>query len=119
MPMQVFETAPRYHGGGLIPGEVPIVARQGETVFTPGQMRALGTECGHRPEVRVTVNVDNRAPGVEARANWNNTPDGDLGLDIVIEQIEGHLARNVGRGEGMAPTLERRYGLNPAAGARR
>jgi TP901 family phage tail tape measure protein/lambda family phage tail tape measure protein len=119
VPMQVFETAPRYHGGGLIPGEVPIVARQGETVFTPGQMRALGTELGYRPEVRVTVNVDNRAPGVEARANWNNTPDGDLGLDIVIEQIEGHMARNVGRGEGMAPTLERRYGLNPAAGARR
>lgn len=37
------------------------------------------------------------------------------GLDIVVEQIEGQIARN----EGLAPTVERRYGLNPAAGAYR
>ena len=46
-------------------------------------------------------------------------PGGDLTLDIMIEQIEGGMARNIGRGQGMAPTLERRYGLNPAAGSLR
>ena len=46
-------------------------------------------------------------------------PGGDLTLDIMIEQIEGGMARHIGRGEGLAPTLERRYGLNPAAGSLR
>nr|CAX84003.1 uncharacterized protein [uncultured bacterium] len=36
-----------------------------------------------------------------------------------VEQMETLIARRIGRGEGLAPTLERRYGLNPAAGAYR
>jgi len=96
---------------------MPIIAQRGETVFTPGQMRALGTELSQRPEVQVNVHVDNRAPGTEARAQWRSDGAGGLSLDIVVEQIEGQIARNIGRGEGLAPTMERRYGLNPAAGA--
>ena len=37
----VFAHAPRAHSG-LLPGEQPIIARPGEGVFTPGQMRAIG-----------------------------------------------------------------------------
>ncbi len=115
----LFENAPRFHGGGVVGGEMPIIAQRGETVFTPGQMRALGTELGQRPEVQVNVHVDNRAPGTEARAQWRSDGAGGLSLDIVVEQIESQIARNIGRGEGLAPTMERRYGLNPAAGAYR
>ncbi len=115
----VFATAPRFHTGGVVGNEMPIIARRGEGVFTPGQMRALGGELGQRPEVRVDVHVDNRAPGTQARAEWRQDGNGGLGLNIVVEQIEDHLARNIGRGEGLAPTMERRYGLNPAAGAYR
>ena len=32
-------------------------------------------------------------------------------------QIEGRMARAISQGTGIAPTLERRYGLNPAMGA--
>jgi len=115
----LFENAPRFHGGGVVGNEVPVIAQRGETVFTPGQMRALGTELGQRPEVQVNVHVDNRAPGTEARAQWRSDGGGGLSLDIVVEQIEGQIARNIGRGEGLAPTMERRYGLNPAAGSYR
>lgn len=113
----VFDGAARFHGGGVVGGDVPIIARRGETVFTPGQMRALGAGLSQKPEVRVTVNVDNRAPGTEAHAQVRQDGNGNIGLDIVVEKIEGKLARNIGRGDGLAPTLERRYGLNPAAGS--
>ncbi|MBM3548923.1 MAG: hypothetical protein FJX54_18425 [Alphaproteobacteria bacterium] len=113
----LFDAAHRFHGGGIVSGEVPVIARQGEGVFTPGQMRALGfARAG--PEVNVTVNVRNNAPGTEARTDLRRNAEG-LSLDIMVEQVEGSLARNIGRGEGLAPTLERRYGLNPAAGAYR
>lgn len=87
---------------------MPIIAQRGETAFTPGQMRVLGSELGHRPEVHVNN-----------RAQWRTDGNGDLNLDIVAEQIEGQIGRNIGRGEGLAPTLERRYGLDPAAGSNR
>ena len=37
----------------------------------------------------------------------------------IVEQIEGRMARSISQGTGLAPMLERRYGLNPAAGALR
>jgi len=112
-----FKDAPRFHSGGVVGGEVPIIARRGETVFTPGQMRMLSAGMGQKPEVKVTVNVNNRAPGTEATAKVRQDGNGNIGLDIMVEKIEGRLSRNIGRGEGLAPTMERRYGLNPAAGS--
>jgi lambda family phage tail tape measure protein len=41
-----FAQARRFHTGGLVAGEVPIIAREGEAVFTPGQLRALGGMAG-------------------------------------------------------------------------
>ena len=119
VPAAAFDRAPRFHGGGIVASEVPIIARRGEGVFTPEQMRALAPATGERPVVNVAVNVRNTAPGTEATADWRRDGNGNLTLDIMIEQVEGRIARNVGRGEGIAPTLERRYGLNPAAGAYR
>ena len=115
----VFDRAARYHRGGIVGGERPIVARSGEGVFTPGQMQALAPVPDARPVVHVAVNVRNTAPGARASADVRRGPGGDLTLDIMIERIEGGMARHIGRGEGLAPTLERRYGLNPAAGSLR
>ena len=98
---------------------MPIVARSGEGVFTPGQMQALTPIPDVKPTVNVAVNVRNTAPGTRASADVRREPGGDLTLDIMIEQVEGGMARHIGRGEGLAPTLERRYGLNPAAGSLR
>ena len=116
---RVFDGASRYHRGGIVGGEMPIVARRGEGVFTPGQMRNLAPVSAAKPTVNVAVNVRNTAPGTQATADVRRESGGNLTLDIMIEQIEGSMARNIGRGQGMAPTLEHRYGLNPAAGALR
>ena len=116
---RAFDGASRYHRGGIVGGERPIVVRDGEGVFTPGQMRSLAPVPDARPVVNVAVNVRNTAPGARASADVRREPGGDLTLDIMIEQIEGGMARHIGRGEGLAPTLERRYGLNPAAGSLR
>ena len=116
----LFTNAPRFHTGGVVRGEVPIIAQEGEAVFTRGQMRALGGALSTRqqpPAVNVQVNVVNKAQGVDARIEQQRQPDGGLRLDVFIEQIEGRMARAISQGTGIAPTLERRYGLNPAMGA--
>lgn len=115
----VFGGARRFHTGGLVSGEVPIIARQGEAVFTPGQLRALGGAVATKPQVTVEVNVINRASGVETRVEQQQQPDGSTRLDVIVEQMEARMARSISQGSGLAPTLERRYGLNPAAGAMR
>ena len=117
--MGVFAGARRFHTGGLVSGEVPIIARQGEAVFTPGQLRALGGAVAAKPQVNVEVNVINRASGVETRVEQQQQPDGSTRLDVIVEQMEARMARSISQGSGLAPTLERRYGLNPAAGAMR
>jgi lambda family phage tail tape measure protein len=112
----VFAGAPKFHSGGVIGEEVPIIAKRGETVFTPGQIRALNDQRSSA-SVNVEVNVINKANGVDARVQQHQQPDGGLRLDVFIEQIEGRMARAISQGTGIAPTLERRYGLNPAYGA--
>ena len=118
-----FAQAKRFHTGGLVSGEVPIIARQGEAVFTPGQLRALGGMVGGapsgRPQVNVQVNVINRAGGVQTRIEEQQQADGSTRLDVIVEKIEAYMSRSIAIGSGLAPTLERRYGLNPAAGVYR
>lgn len=115
----VFAGAPRFHTGGIVGNEVPIIAKQGEAVFTPGQMKLLGGALQSKPNVSVSVRVENNASNAQARADVSRDSAGNMDLKIIIEEVEGNLSRNIGRGEGLAPTLERRYGLNPAAGSYR
>lgn len=115
----VFHGAPRFHTGGIVGNEVPIIAKKGEAVFTPGQMQLLGGALQSKPNVNVSVKVENNVAGAEASATVRRDSAGNLDLNIVIEEVETKMARNIGRGEGLAGTLERRYGLNPAAGSYR
>ncbi len=115
----VFANAPKFHGGGLVGGEVPIIAKKGETVFTPGQMNVLGGALSSKPNVNISVKVENNASGVEARTDVKRDNKGNIDLRIIVDEIENTITRNVSRGEGLAPTLERRYGLNPAVGSYR
>lgn len=38
----IWSGAPRFHDGGLVAGERPIIAKDGEGVFTAQQMKAMG-----------------------------------------------------------------------------
>lgn len=115
----VFADAPRFHDGGVVGNEVPIIAQRGETVFTPGQMKMLGGALQAKSGVNVSVNVTNNVSNAQASADVSRDGAGNMELNIVIEEIENKMARNISRGEGLAPTMERRYGLNPAAGSYR
>lgn len=115
----VFEGAPRYHTGGLVGDEIPIIAKRGETVFTKGQMDALGTELNSKTSVNVNVNVHNNASGTKASASANKDAQGNVSIDVIVEQIESSIGKNISKGEGLSPILEQRYALNPAFGSYR
>lgn len=110
-----FAGAPRFHSGGIVGDEVPIIARRGEGVFTREQMKALG-DNGSTVNISVNI-VNNAASDVKASVSQSNQGNGKFNLDIMIEKIESSISRNVSKGTGIAPALERRYGLNPAYGS--
>ena len=64
----------------------------------------------------VTINVVNNANGTQATATERGGAGGSKIIDILIEQITGKMAGQIGKGQGLAPLLEGRYGLNPAYG---
>ena len=113
----VFAGAPRFHGGGIVGDEVPIIAKRGEGVFTKEQMKALG-DTGN-PVTNVKVNVYNNAAGTKARATSSRDNNGDVSIDVIVEKIEQTIGRNISKGEGLSPILEQRYALNPAYGSYR
>ena len=98
VPAALFAGAPRYHAGGvagLRPDEVPIIARRGEGVITPQQMRALGSP-------NVTVNVENRGSPqrvVDRRVEFD--PRGIV-VSVVTDDLDRngpisqHMRRNMG-----------------------
>lgn len=67
----------------------------------------------------VNVNV-HEAPGTRTSVQQSQDDQGNMTLDIMIEQIEGKMASNLARGRSqIGTTMENVYGLNRAAGARR
>jgi len=65
--------APKFHSGGLVggllPSEVPIVAKKGEGVFTPEQMKAMG---GFQQNQVVQVNAPITVNGSSGTPEQNN-----------------------------------------------
>jgi hypothetical protein len=58
----IFEHAPRYHGGGftgsgLLPDEVPIIARRGELVVSPERVVREKKSAREQRPIAVAVNV--------------------------------------------------------------
>ena len=54
----VFQGASRFHRGGIVGNEVPIIAQKGEVIFTPGQMQLLGGALHSKPHVNVSIKVE-------------------------------------------------------------
>lgn len=64
----------------------------------------------------ITVNVI-EAEGTKANVQQQQNPDGTMSINVIVEQLYGVMNRDLQRGTGIAPTIERRYGLNRVAGA--
>ncbi|MCW5699970.1 MAG: hypothetical protein KIT00_09025 [Rhodospirillales bacterium] len=103
VPLAAFADAPRFHGGGLVGhGEVPIVAKQGEVIGWPEQMRrAFGSEV-------VVQIIDQRSSGAQPEVTRERGPDGRQVIRVLIRE-------EVGRGLAQGwwdQTMGSAYGLN-------
>lgn len=95
-----------------------VFAEAGPEAILPlkrGSNGQLGVQSEGAGAMNVTVNL------IESTGNGgqvNQKQDGNnLTLDIMVEKIESMMGRNISQGRGIAPTMERQYGLNRAAGA--
>jgi hypothetical protein len=78
----VFEHAPRYHAGGfassgLLPDEVPIIARRGELVVPPERVMREEKSAREQRPITVVVNV------TAADANSFRASQGQIAADMV------------------------------------
>ncbi|MBO6507511.1 MAG: tape measure protein [Roseibium sp.] len=85
-----FVGAPRFHTGGIIrgmgigPDEVPIIAKKGEGVFTPEQMKAMGNMGGAMVAQSNPVNIAN-----------NITVNGSAGTPKQNEDLAKQMSREL------------------------
>ena len=80
-----------------------------------GKDGKLGVSAEGSTGTNVTVNLI-ESPGNGGQVNQTQNGN-NLTLDIMVEKIESIIGRNISQGRGIAPTMERQYGLNRAAGA--
>jgi len=98
----VFENAPRFHSGGLVSGDVPVIARQGEMIGWPEQMReAFGSEV-------VVQVIDQRTNGAKPGVSSERGPDGRR---IVRVLIRDEVNRGIAQG-AFDQTLGSAFGIN-------
>jgi Trp operon repressor len=85
----LFANAPRFHSGGVLgSGEYPIIAKRGEGIFTPEQMRALSPS-----QPQVNVNVQNNANAkVTVKQSYNG--NGGVNINARIEDAMTAAAAN-------------------------
>jgi len=98
----VFENAPRFHSGGLVSGEVPIVAKRGEVIGWPEQMREA-----FESEVVVQV-IDQRTGGARPEVSNERGPDGRR---IVRVLIRDEVNRGIAQG-AFDQALGSAFGIN-------
>lgn len=125
-----FGTLPgRASGGSVSSGSLYQVAERGpELLHTAGktylmmgsQGGSVTPNAGAGSSPRVSIVVNNTA-GRDTQASATASTDamGNTVIDVLVEKVEAGMAQRVARGGGMAPVLERRYGLNPSMGAMR
>ena len=103
VPSTAWFGAPRFHAGGfagLRSNEVPVILERGEGVFTPEQMRALGSRGAPQ---QIDVRIDNRGT---PQAVQQATPRFD-GERLVVDIVIGDLGAN----GPISQMMQRRFAL--------
>jgi hypothetical protein len=82
--MAVFADAPRFHRGGTVgAGEVPIIAKEGEVVGWPAQLRrAFGSDV-------VVQIIDQRSSGTRPEVSHERGPGGREVIRVLIREEVG------------------------------
>jgi hypothetical protein len=111
----LFAGAPRFHDGGIVSGEVPVIARQGEGIFTSAQMKSLapaGQGQGGGGGNNVSVVVNNQSPNSTVETRKSSQGGVDV-HEITIKAVDSAMAS--GRFDG---TMRARYNSQPQPRAR-
>jgi hypothetical protein len=121
----VFDGAPRRHeGGGLQPGERPVIALEDEYVMTRAMqgdlvntLRGMGALASARPTVSPApvVNVIT-PPGHTAETRESRSASGGLQIDVIVKPLERALAKNMREGGPLRDAIGGTFGLNRANG---
>lgn len=112
--------------GGVVSGATPftygtgslgVMGEAGPEAILP--LSRIGGDLGVKANIGTpTVNVNiHEAAGTRTSVEKNTDASGNISIEVIVEQVESIMGRNIYRGAGIAPTIERRYGLNRAAGA--
>lgn len=110
VPMSMVANAPRYHRGMLAPDEKVAVLQDGESVLTPGQLRAVARSGAASSPVNITVI---NQTGQQAEATTRRRADG--GIEVLLTAVKESLAGDVAAGSGpLSAALKQRYGLRDA-----
>lgn len=82
---------PKYHTGGIVKaGEQLAVLKNGEGVFTPGQMKAIGEGMFGQPgNINIEINVDNSGNGDMTEEQANDL--GKMIKEVVAVQVTEKL----------------------------
>jgi hypothetical protein len=104
-----FEMAPRFAGGGIVGGERPVLAHDGEGIFTRGQMAAMG---GNAAPPQVNVQVHNYT---QANAQVQQSPSGDLHV-VIRDAVRGTMIDDISNNGPVTRAHTQRFGLDPTRG---
>ncbi|WP_285906777.1 phage tail length tape measure family protein [Pseudodesulfovibrio pelocollis] len=109
VPADLFAGAPRYHsGGGVGPGERPIIARDGEIILNAAQQNALAGRLGGQVLVEIPVTVIN---GSNERVTTRREP-GPMGgvkqLKIFIGDVTDENIRSSRHDAALSEARRRR-----------
>jgi hypothetical protein len=107
--MSAFAGAPRFHTGGIAGDEVPIIARKGEGVFTPGQMAAMGSSGGNARAPNIVINNH-----TEAQPQVSTAPNGDVTITLK-KMMDNAVGDSIAGGSG-SRRLKQQFGLKPFMG---
>jgi hypothetical protein len=111
----------RATGGPTQPGRSYLVGENGPEMFVPNTAGQVlpgnnGTTVISSPQIQVNV-INNT--GTQVQSSQRTRQDGGITqIDVMLETIEGGLARKVQSGSGpLSDVLARQFGMNRAAGA--
>ncbi|MET4128402.1 phage tail tape measure C-terminal domain-containing protein [Roseovarius sp. MBR-6] len=121
----VFAGARRLHIGGLAGNEVPAILEDDERVMTLAQQQATaatirglarlstaprGPSAGGTGQVALNLSVN--VVGAEGEPRVESRQNGDqIELDIIFNEVEGRLGRNIAQGRGLAPVIGQRFNI--------
>ncbi len=115
-------TRPSFDTGGFVGSggsKVQVMAHEGEGIFTPRQMdnanRLFDAMASRGSDKPASIVVNNYSKA-EVETKQSKGPDGGDYFEIVVKQVEERMQGRMDRGTGMAPYLERGFGLSRQPG---